>query len=75
MADTAPDSVMLRCREAFERSQLTLDELGHRMGYQGEIARTSAWQFLRKTRDPRLSMLRKFAAAVRVAVRDLLPEE
>ena len=31
----------------------------------------SAWQFLNKTNDPRLSMLRKFAAAVGCSVKSL----
>jgi transcriptional regulator with XRE-family HTH domain len=69
-----PDAVMLRARELFEQSGLTLDQLGQAMGYEGDVARKSAWQFLNKTTDPRLSMLRKFAAAVGVPVSDLLAE-
>lgn len=74
MAKHAEEPVMLRIRELFEQSKLTLDELGVRMGYQGETARASAWQFVRRTKDPRLSMLRKFAVAVGVGMRDLFPE-
>jgi transcriptional regulator with XRE-family HTH domain len=72
MAKDAPDPVMARVRDAFDRAGFTLDELGRRMGYQGKIARTSAWQFLNKTNDPRLSMLRKFAAAVGVRLSALI---
>jgi hypothetical protein len=42
------------------------------MGYTGEAARKSAWQFLHKTADPRLSMLRRFAKAMGVSVKDLI---
>jgi transcriptional regulator with XRE-family HTH domain len=65
---------MARVRAAFEGSGLTLDELGQRMGYTGDVARKSVWQFLNKTADPRLSMLRKFAAAVGVSMVDLFAE-
>ncbi len=60
------DPVMDAVRARFEKSQLTLDELGTKMGYPSATARKSAWQFIHKTNDPRLSMLRKFAAAIGV---------
>lgn len=66
---------MLRVRELFEQSGFTLDEIGRKMGYAGDVARKAAWQFLNKTADPRLSMLRKFAQAVSVPVAALLAEE
>ncbi len=69
-----PDSAMIRAREAFEKSGLTLVQLGEAMGYSGDVARKSAWQFLNKTGDPRLSMLRKFSSAVGIPVADLLAE-
>jgi transcriptional regulator with XRE-family HTH domain len=62
---------MARARLLFERSGLSLDELGNRMGYSGETARKSAWQFLHKTTDPRLSMLQRFAEALHVPLVDL----
>jgi transcriptional regulator with XRE-family HTH domain len=68
------DPAMLRAREAFARSGLSLEELGRRMGYGEEVARRSAWQFLRRTNDPRLSMLRRFAAAVGVPLNKLTGE-
>jgi hypothetical protein len=37
-------------------------------------ARRSAWQFINKTNDPRLSMLRKFAEAVGVKVSSILKD-
>jgi transcriptional regulator with XRE-family HTH domain len=69
MAETDPS--ILRVREAFEKSGLTLDELGTRMGYKPAMARKSAWQFLNKTSDPRLSMLRRFASAVGIMLESL----
>jgi transcriptional regulator with XRE-family HTH domain len=63
---------MVRVRLLFERSGLSLDELGNRMGYSGEVARKSAWQFLNKTNDPRVSMLRRFAEAINVSLLDLV---
>jgi len=63
---------MQQIRERFEKSGMTLDQLGQHMGYPEETARKSAWQFLNKTADPRLSMLRRFAGAVGVKLSTLL---
>jgi transcriptional regulator with XRE-family HTH domain len=67
-----PADTMERARKLFAKSGLSLDELGHRMGYSGDLARKSAWQFLNKTTDPRLSMLKRFAEALNVTVVDLV---
>ena len=37
---------MVRVRSLFEQSGMTLDELGQKMGYNCDMARKSAWQFL-----------------------------
>ena len=71
----ALDPVMQRIRDAYEQSTLSLDELGKKMGYDGATARKAAWQFMNKTSDPRLSMLRKFAKAIGISVRDLFPKD
>lgn len=42
------------------------------MGYRAGAARKAAWQFLRRTTDPRLSMLERFAEAVNVSLVDLI---
>lgn len=63
---------MASVRERFEKSKLSLDELGLKMGYPKESARKSAWQFIHKTNDPRLSMLRRFAEAVGTSLKNLL---
>jgi transcriptional regulator with XRE-family HTH domain len=62
---------MERARTLFERSGLSLDELGKRMGYSGDTARKAAWQFLNKTTDPRLSMLQRFAEALHAPLVEL----
>jgi transcriptional regulator with XRE-family HTH domain len=63
---------MDRVKLLFERSGLSLDELGQRMGYSSASARKSAWQFLNKTSDPRLSMIEKFADALSVSLVDVV---
>lgn len=68
------DPVMKRATTLFEQSGKTLEELGEGMGY-GDVARQSAWQFLNKTTDPRLSMLRRFAKAMGMSLEDLIKEE
>lgn len=73
--DETPNKTMLRVRELFEKSGITLDDLGQRMGYDARTARQSAWQFITKTVDPRLSMLQKFAAAIGVSVAELFAEK
>jgi hypothetical protein len=50
---------------------LTLADLGLKMGYPKETARQSAWQFM-KAEAPRVSMLKRFAKAMGVDVKDLV---
>jgi transcriptional regulator with XRE-family HTH domain len=73
MAAKSEDPVMQRVREAFEASGMSLDELGQKMGIEGETARKAAWQFLNKVDDPRVSTLRKFANAVDVPLAEFFP--
>jgi transcriptional regulator with XRE-family HTH domain len=68
------DPLMDALRTRFDKSGLTLDALGEKMGYPPATARKSAWQFLNKTNDPRLSMLRKFAGAIGVKLSALVKE-
>ena len=72
--DAETDPVMLAVRTRFEKADISLDELGVRMGYPKESARKSAWQFVQRTNDPRLSMLRKFADAIGVKISTLVRE-
>jgi transcriptional regulator with XRE-family HTH domain len=71
MADKLEDPVMAEVRAWFEASGLSLLDLGLKMGYPPETARQSAWQFM-KSGDPRISMLRKFAAAAEMPVEELV---
>lgn len=66
------DPVMERIWEEYGRSGLSMTQLGLNMGYDFDVARKSVWQFLNKTRDPRVSMVRKFATAVGLDIKDLL---
>ena len=68
------DSAMKKALAVFEKSGKTLEELGNGMGYSGEVARKSAWQFLNRTADPRLSMLRKFCKAMGVPLQEMVAE-
>jgi len=74
MTIDSTDPVMDRARRLVEQAEISLEELGKRMGYGDGIARRSAWQFLNKTRDPRLSMLRKLADALGITLSELLTE-
>jgi hypothetical protein len=58
----------------FEKSGLTLHDLGVKMGYDEDIVRQSAFQFM-KTGDPRVSMLRRFAKAMEISIEELVGEK
>ena len=69
-----PDPIVAKAKALFEKSQLTLEELGLAMRYEKEAARTSAWQFLNRTNDPKISVLRRFAEALNISVEALFSE-
>jgi transcriptional regulator with XRE-family HTH domain len=69
--DEAHRQIMTRVRERFEKSGMSLHDLGIKMDYPPESARKSAWQFM-KTEDPRISMLKRFAKAMGISVKSLL---
>ena len=66
------NNVMGRVNARYDESGLSLDELGQKMGYKGDTARKSAWQFLNCTKDPRLSMLQRFADALKISLVELV---
>ena len=72
MNQVKPDAVMVKLKQIFDSSGLSLEQLGQQMGYEEGTARRAAWQFLNKTNDPRLSMLIRFAEAVGVELKDVL---
>jgi len=51
---------------------MSLEALGVKMGYPKDTARKSAWQFINRTNDPRLSMIRRFARATGVTLSELV---
>jgi transcriptional regulator with XRE-family HTH domain len=69
------DESIRKARLLFEKSGKTLEELGVAMGYGTDMARKSAWQFLNKTADPRISMLRRCARALGVTLEDLVKQK
>lgn len=76
MATDEDDPAMAKVREiwaAKQESGWTQQHLGEAMGYGAESARKSVHQFL-KSRDPQISMLRRFAKAVGVKVSTLVKE-
>ncbi len=54
----------LRLNELFDKSGMTLEELGLKMGFASGTARKAAWGFLKNTSDPRLSTLESLAKAL-----------
>jgi transcriptional regulator with XRE-family HTH domain len=68
------DPVMKKVRSLAEKSGLSLNDLGLKMGCAPDTARQSVWQFLR-TNDPHISMLRRFADAMGMTIEELVGEK
>jgi hypothetical protein len=66
------DRVMDNIRNAFERSGITLNELGQGLGYDGPTATKRAWSLLYRTSDPRISTLLAVAKTLGVKIGDLV---
>ena len=66
------DGVMDNLRDAFERSGMTLNELGEGLGYHGPTARKRAWFLLYRTSDPRISTVIAVAETLGVKISDLV---
>jgi hypothetical protein len=66
------DRVMDNIRSAFERSGLTLNELGEGLGYDGPTAKKRAWLLLYRTSDPRISTVLVVADTLGVKINDLV---
>jgi transcriptional regulator with XRE-family HTH domain len=75
MSSESIDPAILKARELFAASGKTLDEVGLAMGFAPAVARKSVWQLLNKIADPKLSTLRKFAAALGVPMSEFFPAE
>ncbi len=66
------DTVMDNMRNAFERSGMTLDQLGEGLGYESPTARKRAWFLLYRTSDPRISTVLAVAQTLGVKISDLV---
>ena len=66
------DRVMDNIRMTFERSGMTLNELGECLGYAGPTAKKRAWYLLYRTSDPRISTVLAVADALGVKISDLV---
>ena len=64
--------VMDNIRNAFERSGLTLNELGEGLGYDGPTAKKRAWLLLYRTSDPRISTVLAVADTLDVKISELV---
>lgn len=62
---------MKTVQERYERSGLTMQQLGEKMGYAPTTARQAVSRFL-KSGDPQISMLRRFAEALEISLVVLL---
>src|SRR5438270_12044426 len=67
------DPVMAKVHTLFEKSGLSLHDLGIKMGCPPDTARQAVWQFMR-TSDPHISVLRRFAKAMGIAIGELVRE-
>jgi hypothetical protein len=65
------ERVMDNIRNAFERSGITLRELGEGLGYDGPTAKKRAWFLLYRTSDPRISTVLDVAKTLGVKIGDL----
>jgi hypothetical protein len=66
------DRVMGNIRTEFERSGMTLNELGEGLGYHGPTATKRAWSLLYRTSDPRVSAVLAVAATLGIKINDLV---
>ena len=66
------DRVMDNIGNAFERSGMTLNELGEGLGYLGPTATKRAWILLYRTSNPRLSTAIDVAHTLGVEISDLV---
>jgi transcriptional regulator with XRE-family HTH domain len=68
------EHVMEDIRKAFERSGLTLSELGEGLGYHRPTAKKRAWVLLHRTPDPRISTVLAVAQTLGVKIGDLVKQ-
>lgn len=69
--DMQTENVMNNIRSEFERSGLTLAELGKGLGSEGQTAKKRAWNLLYRTANPRISTVIAVAATLGVKISKL----
>jgi transcriptional regulator with XRE-family HTH domain len=74
MSEKPEDPSVKKAKALFEKSNMTMNELGLKMGFPPETARQAVFQFL-KVSDPHISSLRRFAKAMDIPLADLLDEK
>lgn len=70
--NTDVEKVRDKLRETVKDSGLTYQQLGERMGYQGDAAKTLISRLLNTERDPRLSTLIRLSKALNISLYQLL---
>ena len=68
------ENVMNNIRIEFERTGMTLTELGEGLGYDGPTAKKRAWSLLYRTSDPRISTVIAVAQTLGVKINKLLKQ-
>lgn len=72
MKQPTTESVLKKAKAILEKSGMTQDELGIKMGFETGVARRAVWQLFNKTPDPRFSTLLRLAESLGVELKDLL---
>jgi lambda repressor-like predicted transcriptional regulator len=66
-----PEAIMAEIKAVFAKSGMSMQKLGEAMGYEPTTARQSVSQFM-KSKDPRMSMVLRFADATGKKITDFL---
>jgi hypothetical protein len=65
-------TIIAKAKKRFEKSGLTLEELGVKMGHDPGTARQKVWLLFNRTTDLRMSTVEKLAEALGIKVKELL---
>ena len=69
---TLSEKIITKAKKHFEKSGMTLEELGVKMGHDPGTGRQKVWLLFNRTTDLRMSTVEKLAEALGVKVKDLL---
>jgi transcriptional regulator with XRE-family HTH domain len=64
-------TIIAKAKKLFDKSGMTLEELGEKMGHESETARQKVWLLFNRTTDLRVSTVERLADALGVKVKDL----